>query len=268
MNHENILVDTQEGVTTITLNRPQRMNALNRQMILEIVNVLDSIKGGAGDTRVIVLTGAGRGFCGGADLKDPLGPAGLLPDNSPESKRQGLRQGIYPLILGIRNCDLPVIAMMNGDAAAGGCDLALTCDIRIGSEKTRFMEAFARIGLFPGTGGCWFLPRMVGTSKAAEMVFTGDPIGAQEAYQWGLISQLVPHEELRERTMVLARRIAAGPPIAIRLGKMVMQRSMDASLETSLELAAASESITLTSEDHREGLAAFLEKREAKFRGR
>ncbi len=268
MKYETILVETQEGVTTITLNRPERMNALNRQMILEIVSVLDSVKGGAGDTRVIVLTGAGRGFCGGADLKDPRGPAGLIPETSPESKRQGLRQGIYPLILGIRNCDLPVIAMMNGDAAAGGCDLALTCDIRIGSEKTRFMEAFARIGLFPGTGGCWFLPRMVGTSKAAEMVFTGDPISAQEAYQWGLISQLVPHEELRERTMVLARRIAAGPPIAIRLGKMVMQRSMDASLETSLELAAASESITLTSEDHKEGLAAFLEKREAKFRGR
>ena len=268
MKYETILVETQEGVTTITLNRPERMNALNRQMILEIVSVLDSVKGGAGDTRVIVLTGAGRGFCGGADLKDPRGPAGLIPETSPESKRQGLRQGIYPLILGIRNCDLPVIAMMNGDAAAGGCDLALTCDIRIGSEKTRFMEAFARIGLFPGTGGCWFLPRMVGTSKAAEMVFTGDPISAQEAYQWGLISQLVPHKELRERTMVLARRIAAGPPIAIRLGKMVMQRSMDASLETSLELAAASESITLTSEDHKEGLDAFLEKREAKFRGR
>jgi 2-(1,2-epoxy-1,2-dihydrophenyl)acetyl-CoA isomerase len=130
------------------------------------------------------------------------------------------------------------------------------------------MKALARIGLFPGTGGCWFLPRMVGTSKAAEMVFTGDPIGAQEACQWGLLSQLVPHEDLYARTMKLARRIAAGPPIAIRLGKMVMQRSMDASLETSLELAAASESITLTSEDHMEGFAAFLEKREAKFRGR
>jgi len=267
MKYETILVDTQDAVTTITLNRPQRLNALNRMMIAEILSALKRA-GQRGGVRVIVITGAGAGFCGGADLKDPDGPAGLLPDNSPESKRQGLRHGIYPLILGIRNCDLPVIAMMNGDAAAGGCDLALTCDIRIGSEKTRFMESFARIGLFPGSGGCWFLPRMVGTSKAAEMVFTGDPIGAQEAYQWGLLSQLVPHEELRERTMLLARRIASGPPIAIRLGKMVMQRSMDASLETSLELAAASESITLTSEDHKEGLAAFLERREARFQGR
>ncbi len=267
MNHETILVDTQDGVTTITMNRPQRMNALTGQMVREIVAVLDGTKQGT-QTRVIVLTGAGKGFCGGADLKDPKGPGGLLPDNSPESKRQGLRHGIYPLILGIRTCDVPVIAMMNGDAAAGGCDLALTCDIRIGSERARFMESFARIGLFPGTGGCWFLPRMVGTSKAAEMIFTGDPMGAEEAFQRGLLSQLVPHEELHERTMALARRIAAGPPVAIRLAKMVMQRSMDASLETSLELAAASESITLTSEDHREGLAAFLEKRAATFRGR
>lgn len=266
MNYETILVDTRDGVTTVTMNRPQRMNALTGQMIKEIVAVLDGTKQGT-DTRVIVLTGAGKGFCGGADLKDPKGPGGLLPDNSPESKRQGLRLGIYPLILGIRNCDVPVIAMMNGDAAAGGCDLALTCDIRIGSERARFMESFARIGLFPGTGGCWFLPRMVGTSKAAEMIFTGDPIGAEEAYQRGLLSQLVPHEQLHERTMALARRIAAGPPVAIRLAKMVMQRSMDMNLETSLELAAASESITLTSEDHREGLAAFREKREAKFRG-
>jgi 2-(1,2-epoxy-1,2-dihydrophenyl)acetyl-CoA isomerase len=267
MNYETILVDTRDGVTTVTMNRPQRMNALTGQMIKEIVAVLDGTKQGT-ETRVIVLTGAGKGFCGGADLKDPKGPGGLLPHNSPESKRQGLRLGIYPLILGIRNCDVPVIAMMNGDAAAGGCDLALTCDIRIGSERARFMESFARIGLFPGTGGCWFLPRMVGTSKAAEMIFTGDPIGAEEAYQRGLLSQLVPHEQLHERTMTLARRIAAGPPVAIRLAKMVMQRSMDASLETSLELAAASESITLTSEDHREGLAAFLEKRQATFRGR
>jgi 2-(1,2-epoxy-1,2-dihydrophenyl)acetyl-CoA isomerase len=267
MNYETILVDTQAGVTTVTMNRPQRMNALTGLMVSEIVAVLDGTKQGT-ETRVIVLTGAGKGFCGGADLKDPRGPGGLLPDNSPESKRQGLRHGFYPLILGIRNCDVPVIAMMNGDAAAGGCDLALTCDIRIGSERTRFMESFARIGLFPGTGGCWFLPRMVGTSKAAEMIFTGEPIGAEEAYQRGLLSQLVPLDELHERTMTLAKRIAAGPPVAIRLAKMVMQRSMDASLETSLELAAASESITLTSEDHREGLAAFLEKREATLRGR
>ena len=268
MTHEAISVQTLHGVTTITLNRPQRMNALSRQMITEVVGVLDAARQGQGrDTRAIVITGAGRGFCGGADLKDLNSPAGLLPLNSAESKRQGLRMGVYPLIHGIRQCEVPVIAMVNGDAAAGGCDLALACDIRIGSDRTRFMESFARIGLFPGTGGCWFLPRMVGSSKAAEMIFTGDPIGAQEAYQWGLLSQLVPHEELLDRTMTLARRIAAGPPIALRLAKMVMQRSMDMNLETSLELAAASESITLTSEDHREGLAAFLEKREAKFRG-
>lgn len=257
----------QDKVSIVTLNRPDRFNAINVQMIEELLELLEAVRHGNG-TRVVVLTGAGRGFCGGADLKDPGGPAGLVPHASAESKRQGLRLGFYPLIHGIRNCEVPVIAMVNGDAAASGCDLALACDIRIGSERTRFMESFARIGLFPGTGGCWFLPRMVGSSKAAEMIFTGDPIGAQEAYQWGLLSQLVPHEELVDRTMKLARRIADGPPIALRLAKMVMQRGMNMDLETSLELAAASESITLTSEDHREGLAAFIAKREAKFTGR
>lgn len=266
MDTQTIVVEAQDGITTITLNRPQRYNALNVQMIKELMVVLESARRGDG-TRVIVLTGAGRGFSGGADLKDPGGPAGLVPDDSAESKRQGLRLGFYPLIHAIRNCEVPVIAMVNGDAAASGCDLALACDIRIGSEHTRFRESFARIGLFPGTGGCWFLPRMVGSSKAAEMIFTGDPIGAEEAYQWGLLSQLVPHEQIKERTMTLARRIASGPPIAIRLAKTVMQRGMDMNLETSLELAAASESITLTSHDHKEGLAAFLEKREAKFNG-
>jgi enoyl-CoA hydratase/carnithine racemase len=191
----------------------------------------------------------------------------VLPHEGSESKRQGLRFGVHPLIRGLRDCDVPVIAMVNGDAAAGGCDLALACDIRIGSERARFMEAFTRIGLFPGSGGCWLLPRMVGLSKAAEMLFTGDPIGAHEAYQCGLISQLVAHEELHERAMVLARRIAAGPPIALRLAKMMLHLGANTSLQTSLELAAASESITLTSDDHREGLAAFLERREARFRG-
>ena len=259
-------VVTQEGVTTITLNRPERLNALSPQMVDEILAVLDEAATRGSATRVIVITGSGRGFCGGADLKDLAGPAGLLPHEGAESKRQGLRVA-QRVMRGLRDCDVPVIAMVNGDAAAGGCDLALACDIRIGSEHARFRESFARIGLFPGTGGCWFLPRMVGQSKAAEMIFTGDPIDAQEAYRLGLLSQLVPHDRLLERTMTLARRIAAGPPIALRLAKMVMHRSVDMNLETSLELAAAAESITLTSDDHREGLAAFLEKREAKFRG-
>jgi len=260
-------VVTEAGVTTVTLNRPERMNALTPTMVAEILALLDAARSG-NDTRVIVITGAGRGFCAGADLKELGGPAGVLPHDGPESKRQGLRFGVHPLIRGLRDCEVPVIAMVNGDAAAGGCDLALACDIRIGCERTRFMEAFTRIGLFPGSGGCWLLPRMVGLSKAAEMLFTGDPIGAQEAYQWGLISRLVPHEELQEQTVALAHRIAAGPPIALRLAKMVMHKGVDMSLATSLELAAASESITLTSEDHREGLAAFLEKRQPRFQGR
>lgn len=267
MNYQCIRVDTHEGVTTVTLNRPQRRNALNREMITEIVALLEAVKQGT-ETRVIVLTGAGESFCSGADAKAFAGGAGLHPQTSPEGKRQVTRDIAFSLFTGIRNAAVPVIAMVNGDAAAGGCDLALACDIRIGSERARFIEGFVKIGLLPGTGGCWLLPRMVGLSKAAEMIFTGDPLGAEEAARLGLLSRLVPHGELQACTMELARRIAAGAPIAIRLAKMVMQRSLDLTFETSLELTATSEAIALTSEDHREGLAAFLEKRPAIFHGR
>ncbi len=266
MSYETLLVHKEGGVTTVTLNRPERLNAFNRQMISELRRLQQEVQED-GETRVLVLTGAGRAFCAGADLRDPGGPGGVGQGQGAEARRQGLRQGAQPLILSFQRLDLPTIAMVNGDAAGGGCDLALACDIRIASEKARFIEAFARIGLFPGTGGCWLLPRAVGLAKAAEMIFTGDPLGAEDAYRLGLVNYLVPHEQLKSKTMEVARRIAEGPPIAIRLAKMVLYRSLETDLETSLELAAAAESITLTSQDHQEGLAAFREKRRPLFRG-
>lgn len=267
MAYQTIVATGRDGITTVTLNRPERLNALNQPMIGELLQVVTEAQQDR-TTRVLVLTGAGRAFCSGADIQGPAGIAGLDRDESPESKRQGLRHGYQPLILAIQRCDLPVIAMVNGDAAAGGCDLALACDMRVGSERTRFIETFVRIGLFPGTGGCWFLPRAVGLAKAAEMIFTGDPLAAEDAFRLGLLNHLVPHGELENATMALARKVAAGPPIAIRLAKMVMRGSLGTDLETSLELAAASESITLTSEDHKEGVAAFKEKRRPVFTGR
>jgi enoyl-CoA hydratase/carnithine racemase len=267
MSYHTILVRPEGAVTVITLNRPERLNALNRTMIAELHAVLDDAARD-GRTRALVLTGAGRAFCAGADLSDPGGPGGLLPEASPESKRQGLRHGIHPLILAIHRADLPVIAMVNGDAAAGGCDLALACDLRVASEQARFMESFARIGLFPGTGGCWFLPRQVGLAKASEMMFTGAPLPAEDAYRLGLVNEVAPAAELESRTLALARRVAAGPPIAVRLAKLVMYRSLTMDLATSLEMAAACESITLTSRDHEAGLAAFRAKREPTFEGR
>lgn len=267
MAYATILVTTHDGITTIRLNRPERLNAVNRQMLGELLQALGDAQRDRA-TRVVVLTGTGRAFCSGADLRDPAGIAGLELDEGPESKRQGLRHGFQPLILAVHRCDLPVIAMVNGDAAASGCDLALACDVRVGSEQARFMETFVRIGLFPGTGGCWLLPRAVGLAQAAEMIFTGDPLGAEDAFRLGLLNRLVPHAELERATLALAQKIAAGPPIAIRLAKLVMRKSLGMDLETSLELAAASESITLTSEDHREGLRAFREKRPPAFAGR
>jgi len=158
--------------------------------------------------------------------------------------------------------------MINGAAVGGGFDLACACDLRVGSEKARFMVAFTRIGLFPGWGGTWLYPRIIGIAKSAEMLFTGDFLEAKDAERYGLLNRLVPAEELEGETMALARRIADGPPIAIRLSKLQLYKGLEMDLETAMKVAAACETITLTSEDHKEGVAAFREKRRPQYKGK
>ena len=158
--------------------------------------------------------------------------------------------------------------MVNGPAVGAGFDLALVCDLRIGSEKARFMNAFVRIGLFPGWGGTWLYPRVMGVGRALEFLFTGDFTEAEEAGRLGVLNRLVSSEELEKETMALATRIAEGPPIAMRLAKMQVYKGLNMEFETALNIAAACETITLSSEDHREGVAAFREKRKPQFKGR
>jgi enoyl-CoA hydratase/carnithine racemase len=162
----------------------------------------------------------------------------------------------------------PTIAMVNGVAVGGGFDVALACDLRIGSKDARFRNAFVKIGLFPGWGGTWLYPRVMGLGKALEYLFTGDFLGAEEAERLGVLNKMVVPEELEKETMVLARKIAQGPPIAIRLMKLQAYKGLQMDMETALEMAAACETITLNSEDHKEGVAAFREKREAQFKGK
>ena len=158
--------------------------------------------------------------------------------------------------------------MIHGAAVGGGFDLACACDLRTGSENTRFMVAFTRIGLFPGWGGTWLYPRIIGIPKAAEMLFTGDFLEAKDAERLGLLNKLVPAADLEKETMNLAGRIANGPPIAIRLAKMQLYKGLEMDLETAMKVAAACETITLTSEDHREGVKAFQAKRKTQYKGR
>ena len=261
--------DAEEHIAWITLNRPEKLNAINARMQVELAEAIEDVAQDDG-MRVLIVTGAGRAFCAGADTEGLAGGKEAGPhsgEQGAESIRRGFRY-VHRFILGLHRMEKPTIAMVNGVAAGGGFDLAAACDLRIGSSNARFMSAFVRIGLFPGYGGTWLYPRVLGSvAKAAEMIFTGDFLEAQEAERHGLLNKLVPAEELEAATMEMARKIAAGPPVAIRLAKMLLYRGLEMDLETALLMAAAAEPITLTSQDHREGITAFREKRRPQYRG-
>lgn len=277
------------GIARIVLNRPRRLNALNDRMQIEIAQAIAAADTDP-QTRVVIITGAGRAFCAGGDLnqlggsnaaspntaadsndgsagesENPPQPGGWTSTNADEIRRSfRLAQD---MILGVQRCEKPVIAMVNGVATGAGLDLACACDIRIGTPRARFMSAYVRIGLFPGFGGAWLYPRTLGSlGRAAEMLFTGDFLEADEAYRLGFLNRLVAEDELETTTMAMAERIAAGPPIAIRLSKLMLYQGLQFDLETALKMAAAGETITLTSHDHAEGVRAFREKRPPEYR--
>ena len=261
--------DSDSHIARVTLNRPERLNALNDQMQLEVTDALTQAESDD-DVRVVIITGAGRAFCAGGDLNDLGGSsdrngAGWTSGNADEVRRSF--RSAQGMILGVQRCEKPVIAMVNGVATGAGLDLACACDIRIGTARSRFMSAYVRIGLFPGFGGTWLYPRTLGSlGRAAEMLFTGDFLEADEAYRLGFLNRLVDEEELEATTISMAERIAAGPPIAIRLSKLMLYKGLEFDLETAMKMAAAGETITLTSQDHVEGVTAFRQKRAAEYR--
>lgn len=266
MDYDTIIVDKKDHVGKITMNRPERMNAMNDQCYKEMFDAVSDMAKDS-EIRAVVLTGAGRAFCSGADLKEGTSGTRSEPGSGSENKRQEVMKAQeVPSML--HHMEKPTIALVNGPAVGGGMDFALACDIRIGCEHTRFMSAFVRIGLFPGTGGTWLLPRIVGMPKAAELLFTGNFVEAEEANQLGLLNRLVPAKKLEQEGMALAQKIASNAPIAIRLTKMMLYEGLQMDFRTALKMVAASETITLTSADRAEGVKAFLEKRPARFEGR
>jgi enoyl-CoA hydratase/carnithine racemase len=269
MDFETLLLKKDNKVTTLVLNRPDKMNAVNPQMAKELLVALDEIDNDD-ETRLLVVTGAGRGFCAGADVAGMAGGTekGVGTASGAEEIRRWHARVLGRIIVKLHKLEKPTIAMVNGVAVGGGFDLALACDMRIGSENARFMNAFVRIGLFPGWGGTWLYPRVMGLGKAFEYLLTGDFLEAKEAERIGLLNRLVTSPDLEKETMALANKIASGPPIAIRLMKMQVYKGLQMDLETAIEMAAACESITLTSEDHKEGIAAFREKRPAGYKGK
>ena len=267
MAYQTILLDKQGYIGRVTLNRPERLNAINHQMFDELNMALEEV---ANDTevRVVILTGAGRAFCASADIKDQRQEGNrLLSQRTPYETWRFIRQGPQMVTLRLQRMEKPVIAMVNGLAIGDGFDWVLACDIRVGCENSRFMNAFLQMGLVSNTGSAWLYPRALGVNKALELLYTGDWLEAEEAYRLGVLNRLVPSERLEEETMDLAQRIAERAPIPNRIIKGMLYRGLTQSLEEHLAEAAEVEVLTLTTADHEEALAAFTEKRKPVFKG-
>jgi enoyl-CoA hydratase/carnithine racemase len=259
MSHPEVHVTDQDGVRWIELSRPSSRNALT----VEINQALIAAIEGAGAARVIVLGGAGGAFCSGLDLKEAMKSG---PKMGGDIERD-LRTYFHGLILAVRRAPQPTIAAVDGAAAGFGCDLALACDLRLLSDRAKFGEIFVKRGLMPDGGGSWFLPRIVGSGRALELLLTGDIIGAQRAYELGIGNKLWPEAEFQASAWAFARELAKGPPRVHRLVKRAVHDGADGTLEEALDREAKGQVQCLGSKDFVEGVAAFLGKREPKFTG-
>jgi enoyl-CoA hydratase/carnithine racemase len=254
-----VLFERQDGVVTLTLNRPEKRNPISeREVVDALVDALQNLQADA-SARVVILTGAGSAFSSGGDLK-AMEAALQERVRNPSATINYYTRGIQRIPLAFEALDAPVIAAVNGPAIGAGNDLACMCDMRIASEEARFAESFVKIGIIPGDGGAWFLPRVVGWSKACEMAFTGDLVTAQEALACGLVSQVVPKDDLLPAAHRLARRIAANPPLAVRATKRLLREGRFASLGALLQNSANAQAIAHTTDEHRQALAAALSK--------
>jgi len=256
--------DVQDHIATVTLSRPEVKNALNRELYGRLEQAFRDAHRDA-DVRCVIVTGAGSAFCSGDDVREIMLAE---PKSDTASRAREPRPKPTPAALAILECDKPVIAAVNGAAVGWGMDLTLFCDIRIASERARFGELFIKRGLVSDIGGLWRLPQIVGPSKAAELLFTGDIIDAREAERIGLVSRVVPDDELMAAATELARKIAANPPIAMRYLKQGLRMSTFGDVEQLGAYVANSLAYLFTTEDHREGALSFVEKREPVFKGR
>lgn len=254
------------GVRTLTIDRAERMNPLGQpgdgDEFAATCNAINRDM----EVRCVILTGAGRAFSAGGDIKAMQSKSGTF-GGTPPAISDGYRDNIHRMLRALHGLRVPVIAAVNGPAIGLGCDVACLADIRIASENAKFGVTFLKLGIIPGDGGTWILPRVIGMSRAAELFYTGEVIDAETAHEWGLVSRVVPHDALLDEAKAVAAKIARMPPHSLRQTKMLLRQGQQVNYDTALELAANTQGMMHATGDHAEGVAALIEKRDPHFRG-
>ena len=269
MNNENIIFTKERHLAILTMNRPKRLNAMNEGLMNGMREAIESVKTDR-DIRVLIITGAGRGFCSGADVKEmeerirqaeSRPELGLVSGNRAIFWREGFT---HKMCLSLMSLEIPVIAAVNGPAVGGGCDIALMCDIRIASDRAIFGEFYVRRGILSDEGGIYLLPQAVGMSWACELLFTGDTIDAIQAERIGLVNRVVPHDELINSAKDLANRISERPPLAVQMAKRALYwKQRNTEFERALQYATSASDILFQTEAHKEGVREFIEKKQS-----
>jgi enoyl-CoA hydratase/carnithine racemase len=262
-----LLIDRDGPVVTMTLNRPQDRNAITTVDHIEEIRAFCREMSRDQSVKAIIVTGAGSAFCAGGNVKDMRDKAGIF-EGSPYALRNRYRDGIQQIPLALYELEVPTIAAINGPAVGAGLDLACMCDVRLAAEKAIFAESFVKLGIVPGDGGAWLLPRIIGQARATLMTLTGDAIDASKARDYGLVTEVLSAEDLLEGARKIAARIAANPGHALRLAKRLLREAQDMKLGPLLELSAAYQALAHHTHDHDEAVAAFLEKRPPSFEDR
>lgn len=262
-----LLIERLDDVMVWTLNSPDTRNPISDGETIDALEAAIADANNDSSVRVAILTGAGSAFSSGGNVKHMRDREGMF-GGSPAQLRQSYRHGIQRIPKALYHCEVPTIAAVNGPAIGAGCDLALMCDLRIASTTATFAESFVKVGIIPGDGGAWLLPRAIGMARASEMAFTGEAIDAATALEWGMVSRVVEPADLLEAAHELARRVAVNPPQALRMTKKLLREGQQQSLESLLELSAAYQAIAHHTEDHPEAVNAMLKRRDPQFRGR
>lgn len=265
MAYSTITLEKAEGIATLTLNRPEKLNVLNETMAVELLDAITEVEKDKG-VKVLVVTGAGRAFWAGADVKDVFLKA--IEQRKRGEESFDILGWLDKICLQVRNMPKPVIASINGYAIGIGVTFPLQCDIRIASEEAIFSLPFVRLGVLPEFGSTYTLTRLVGIAKACELIFTGKAISAKEAKEIGLVNEVVPAAELQKATYELAKTIAQGAPLAIQMAKKGLYQGLDADIQSQLRYEGLAFDLLMKSEDHEEGVRAFLEKRQPSFKGK